>query len=64
MLVERSAVSMLEAEMGRRVLVKNPRGAPRELLITGIVHDPGLAPAWQERSGYGCITRATAGAAG
>ncbi len=59
MLVERNAVSMLEAEMGRRVLVKTPRGAPRELLITGIVHDPGLAPAWQERSGYGYITRAT-----
>ncbi len=59
MLVERSALSMLEADMGERVVVKTPRGAPRELRITGVVHDPGLAPAWQERSGYGYIARAT-----
>ncbi len=59
MLVERSAISMLERDVGGSVTVKTPRGAPTEVAISGIVHDPGLAPAWQERSGYGYVTRAT-----
>jgi putative ABC transport system permease protein len=59
MLVERSAISILESGVGGTVVVKTPHGAPTEVAITGIVHDPGLAPAWQERSGYGYITRAT-----
>lgn len=59
MLVERSGVSMLDAEVGGRVLVKTPRGSATEVPIAGVVHDPGLAPAWQERSGYGYVTRAT-----
>ncbi len=59
MLVERSALSMLESDVGGRVVLKTPRGAATEVPITGVVHDPGLAPAWQERSGYGYLTRAT-----
>jgi len=59
MLVERSAISMLEADVGGSVVVKTPHGAASEVSITGVVHDPGLAPAWQERSGYGYVTRAT-----
>jgi putative ABC transport system permease protein len=61
MLIERSAVPMLEVGTGQRLLVKPPHGEPRELPITGLVHDPGLAPAWQERMGYAYITRATLG---
>lgn len=59
MLVERSALSMLAGELGRRVVVKPPRGPAAALPVSGVVHDPGLAPAWQERSGYGYVTRAT-----
>lgn len=59
MLVERSALTMLEADMGGSALVKTPRGRPTEIAIAGVVHDPGLAPAWQERAGYGYVTRAT-----
>jgi putative ABC transport system permease protein len=59
MLIERSAVPMLRAKEGDTVLVKPPNGGPRAVPITGLVHDPGLAPAWQEREGYGYITRAT-----
>ncbi len=59
MLVERSAISMLEAGVGGTVVVKTPRGAATEVAVAGIVHDAGLAPAWQERSGYGYVTRAT-----
>jgi putative ABC transport system permease protein len=58
MLVERSAVRVLDAGQGAWVLVK-ARGAPRSLTITGLVHDPGLAPAWQEQQGYGYVTRET-----
>lgn len=59
MLIERSAVPMLKAVEGGSVVVKTPNGRPRIVPITGLVHDPGLAPAWQEREGYGYITRAT-----
>jgi putative ABC transport system permease protein len=64
MLVERTAVPMLEAGPGRSLLVKTPSAAPREVPITGLVHDPGLAPAWQERQGYGYVTRETLAALG
>ncbi len=59
MLVERTAVAMLEAGPGQDALVKTPHGAPTQLRISGTVHDPGLAPAWQERCGYGYVTRET-----
>lgn len=59
MLIERSAVAMLKAGEGGSVLVKTPHGQATSVSITGLVHDPGLAPAWQEREGYGYITRAT-----
>ncbi len=59
MLVERSALGMLTSDVGASVVVKTPHGPPTPVPIVGVVHDPGLAPAWQERSGYGYITRAT-----
>lgn len=59
MLVERSAIEILDATEGAEVLVKTPSGRARPVRISGLVHDPGLAPAWQEQEGYGYITRAT-----
>jgi putative ABC transport system permease protein len=59
MLVERTAVPMLGVGEGGRVLVKPPTGGAREVSVSGLVHDAGLAPAWQEREGYGYITRST-----
>jgi putative ABC transport system permease protein len=59
MLIERTALSMLNAESGDSVVVKTPHGMPLALLISGVVYDPSLAPAWQEREGYGYITPAT-----
>jgi putative ABC transport system permease protein len=58
-LLERSAVKMLGAGLGETIVLKPPHGAPTALRISGLVHDPGLAPAWQERSGYLYLTRAT-----
>jgi putative ABC transport system permease protein len=59
MLIERTAPAMLGADVGGHVKVKTAHGALREILVSGSVHDPGLAPAWQERTGYGYITRDT-----
>jgi putative ABC transport system permease protein len=59
MLVERSAVGMIEAGPGQSLRVKTPHGLAQEVRVSGAVHDPGLAPAWQERMGYGYVTRAT-----
>ena len=59
MFIEVTAIPMLEADVGQSVTVKAPGGRTVSLPISGIVHDPGLAPAWQERSGYGYISKAT-----
>ncbi len=58
-LLERTSLSMLATAPGQKILVKPPHGDPRELTVSGIVHDPGLAPAWQERSGYAYVPRRT-----
>jgi len=59
MLVERSALPVVNARVGDAVVVKTPNGQRRAVPITGLTHDTGLAPAWQEREGYGYITPAT-----
>src|SRR6266545_5062070 len=59
MLIERTALPMLNAQPGDRVVVKTPHGTRQAVAISGVVHDPSLAPAWQEREGYGYITPAT-----
>jgi putative ABC transport system permease protein len=58
-LIERAALRMLDAGLGDTLRVKAPHGRALDLTISGTVHDPGLAPAWQERMGYGYVTRAT-----
>src|SRR4029453_10429796 len=59
MLLERTALPMLNAQSGDRVVVKTPHGTPQQVAISGVVYDPSLAPAWQEREGYAYITPAT-----
>jgi putative ABC transport system permease protein len=59
LLVERAARSMLGAGLGDSLQVKTPHGSVTSLPISGIVHDPGLAPAWQERMGYAYLSLAT-----
>lgn len=53
LLLERSALRMAEATPGDTIEIKTPHGNAQRVRITGVVHDPGLAPAWQERSVYG-----------
>lgn len=59
MLVERSALPLTNAQVGTSVAVQTAPGSKRSLLISGVVHDAGLAPAWQEQTIYGFITAAT-----
>lgn len=44
-LIERSYLSKLEAEVGDTILVKTPAGKEREIRIAGLVHDLNLPPA-------------------
>ncbi|HEV8311900.1 MAG TPA: ABC transporter permease [Burkholderiaceae bacterium] len=58
-LLERTATGMLGASTGGQVQLKTPNGALTAMPVSGLVHDPGLAPAWQERSGYAYVARQT-----
>lgn len=58
-LLERSGLEMAQATMGAALRVKLPNGQPSTVTVSGIVHDPGLAPAWQERTVYAYATRET-----
>ncbi len=64
MLAERTAYLMMQANEGDEIIVKTPNGKPHQIKLAGTVHDPGLAPAWQEQSGYGYITMETLHALG
>lgn len=58
MLIERTAAGMLDTGLGGAVRVRTPHGE-RALAVSGLVHDPGLAPAWQERMGFAYVTPQT-----
>lgn len=58
MLVERTALRVMQANEGDQILIRAPHGEARPMKIVGVVHDPGLAPAWQEQAGYAYITLA------
>lgn len=58
--VERTAAELFDLSIGEPndgLVVRFADGAEAELPITAIVHDPGLAPAWQERVGYAYVSR-------
>jgi putative ABC transport system permease protein len=59
MVVERTSYVVMQASEGDDLLVKIAEGEPRKIKISGTVHDPSLAPAWQEQAGYGYITLST-----
>lgn len=59
LLLERTAFELLHARAGASLRVQTPDGPKRAMQLAGAVHDPGLAPALQERTAYGYITPAT-----
>ena len=58
-MLERTAVSVANTAIDQTIHVQTPHGATRALRVTGVVHDPSLAPAWQEQTVYGYVTPAT-----
>lgn len=64
MLVERSAMPLTGAAVGDSISVQTESGGQRKLVIAGVVHDAGLAPAWQEQTVYGYVTPETLTALG
>ncbi|MBM4781765.1 MAG: ABC transporter permease [Archangiaceae bacterium] len=58
-LLERSGLEMANATMSSSLRVKLPNGRPSTVTVSGLVHDPGLAPAWQERTVYAYATPET-----
>lgn len=59
LLIEQTALGECGARLGQKVTVKAPHGRSLDMRVSGIVHDPGLAPAWQERVGYAYLTRSS-----
>jgi putative ABC transport system permease protein len=58
-LLERHALRYLKLSVGDRVVVAGLDGRPVSLRIVGVVHDPSLAPAYEEGKGYGFVSTAT-----
>ena len=58
-LLERQALTFINAKVGDVLNVQTPNGPKRAIAISGSVHDPGLAPAWMEQMAYGYITPST-----
>lgn len=64
LLLERTASDLLQVRPGQPLAIKTAHGPLTTLTVSGLVHDPSLAPAWQERMGYGYLSRAALAALG
>ncbi|MEM8586807.1 MAG: ABC transporter permease [Pseudomonadota bacterium] len=62
-LVERSGLPVLgagpNASVGDTIAVRVPGGKSASLPIRGVVHDPALAPGWQDNAAYAYASRET-----
>lgn len=64
LLVEREVLPMLGLNVGDTLTLQTANGHKHTIELSGTVHDPALAPAWQEQTVYGYITPATLAALG
>ncbi len=55
-LFERTVPEMLSVTTGDSLKVKTALGETYSLKLSGIIHDPSLSPAWQEKTGYSYAT--------
>jgi putative ABC transport system permease protein len=60
LLIERAAAGVLAASPGATLEIAGPTGTTTALTVTGTAYDAALAPAAQERTGYGYLTPAAA----
>lgn len=58
-LIERGALDLLNLKIGDTISVRNPDGEPISLRVSGVTHDPSLAPSFQEQKGYGFASTTT-----
>lgn len=63
-LVEQSALPVLGADTGDSLKVRLPGGHITKLEVSGVVHDPALAPGWQDNMGYVYVSPETLEAVG
>lgn len=63
-LLEREALTLLGLAVGDKVNMATPTGPKIAAVVSGTVHDPSLAPAWQEQTVYGYLTPQTYAALG
>lgn len=59
-LVEREAMGFLGAVLGEEISIQTSAGTTLDLPVAGTVHDPSLAPAWQEQTAYIYLSSQTA----
>ncbi|MFC0135606.1 hypothetical protein CR105_17695 [Massilia eurypsychrophila] len=59
LLIERSALGLSAGALGQSLTVEFRRAGSHRIVVGGVVHDPGLAPARQEQVLYGYATPAT-----
>lgn len=59
LLIERSALALSGANVAQNLTVQFGQSAPHLVKLSGVVHDPGLAPAGQEGVLYGYATPQT-----
>ena len=64
LLLEREALAFLGARVGGSIRIQAPGGPKTSVVVAGTVHDPSLAPAWQEQTAYGYLTPVTLAALG
>jgi putative ABC transport system permease protein len=57
-LLEREVLPMIAVNIGDNITIQTPNGT-HPIAISGVVHDPSLAPAWQEQTVYGYISAST-----
>ena len=58
-LAERSGLPVLRVGIDDEMAVRVPGGASATLPVQGIVHDPALAPGWQDNAAYAYASRET-----
>lgn len=63
-LLEREALRFLDLKLGNPVSIALPGSGPVAVPIAGTVHDPSLAPSWQEQTAYAYMSPQTYAALG
>lgn len=64
LVIERSALALTRSSLGHQVTIELPASGRHSVPLATTVHDPGVAPAWQEQTVYAYATPDTLRALG